>query len=171
MSVNERFKQLKNYEKNFGFLFNISNLKSISDDELLKYCKDLQLTLSEKQTTLSDIDAFDLFSEIKILAHTIPENFTPLSTLRYVHSNRLNEAFPNLSIALRIILTIPVTVATAKRTFSKLKLIKTYLRSTMSQERLSALAIVSIENDIAAGLDYNDVIADFASKKSRKISL
>ena len=38
-----------------------------------------------------------------------------------------------------ILLTISVTDASAKRSFSKLKLIKSYLRSTMSQERLSGL--------------------------------
>ena len=53
--------------------------------------------------------------------------------------------FPNVYIAYRILLTIPVIVASAKRSFSKLKLIKSYLRFTMSQERLSRLIILSIE--------------------------
>ena len=43
-------------------------------------------------------------------------------------------------------LTIPVLVASAKRIFSKLKLLKSYLRSTMSQQRLIGLALLSIEN-------------------------
>ena len=38
-----------------------------------------------------------------------------------------------------------MTVATAERSFSKLKLIKIYLRSKISQERLDNLAILSIE--------------------------
>ena len=45
----------------------------------------------------------------------------------------------------RILLTIPVTIAFAERRFSKLKLIKSYLRSTMSQKKFSRLAILSIE--------------------------
>ncbi len=48
-----------------------------------------------------------------------------------------------------IFLTIPVTVASAERSFSKLKLIKNYFRSTMSQEKLSTLSILSIENELA----------------------
>ena len=44
------------------------------------------------------------------------------------------ESFPNACIAFRILLIIPVTVASTKRNFSKLKLIKSNLRSTMSQE-------------------------------------
>ena len=45
------------------------------------------------------------------------------------------------------------TVAFAERNFSKLKLIKSYLRSTMSQKRLSKLAILSIENEILTELE------------------
>ena len=71
----------------------------------------------------------------------IDEN-TLINVLTYL--KRL-DSFPNAYIAYRILLTIPITVAYAKRSFSKLKLIKSYLRSTMLQERLSGLAILSIE--------------------------
>ena len=37
---------------------------------------------------------------------------------------RLESIFPNLSISLRMFLTAPATVASAERSFSKLKLIK-----------------------------------------------
>ena len=57
----------------------------------------------------------------------------------------MDSCFPNVWIAYRILLTIPVTVTSAERSFSKLKLIKSYIRSTMSQERLNGLAILSIE--------------------------
>ncbi|CAI6349703.1 unnamed protein product [Macrosiphum euphorbiae] len=66
-------------------------------------------------------------------------------------------------------LTIPLTSAGAERTFSKLKLIKTYLRSTMSQQRLSGLATIRIEKELSEQLNYEDIINDFASKKARKI--
>ena len=41
----------------------------------------------------------------------------------------------------------------------------------MSQERLSGLAILSIENATARTIDYNDIIDEFASKRARKITL
>ena len=71
-------------------------------------------------------------------------------------------------VALRIMLTIPLTSAGAERSFSKLKLIKTYLRSTMSQQRLTELATICIEKELSEQLDYEEIINDFASKKARK---
>ena len=58
----------------------------------------------------------------------INEN-SPINVLNYI--KRL-EFFPNACITFKILLTIHVTVASAERSFSKLKLIKSYLRSTMS---------------------------------------
>ena len=68
----------------------------------------------------------------------------------------------------RILLIIPVTVASIERSFSKLKLIKFYLRSTMSQERLSGLVILSIENEMLEKLEYKNLISNFVSQKARK---
>ena len=83
----------------------------------------------------------------------------------------LESVFPNMSIALRIFLTLPVMVATAERSFSKLKLIKNYLRSTMGQERLVDLAILGIENDLSRQVDFNEIINSFAAEKARRIPL
>ena len=64
-------------------------------------------------------------------------------------------------------MTVPVTVAMAERSFSKLKLIKNFLRSSMSQERLSGLALLSIKNEGAKNLNFRKVIQQFASAKAR----
>ena len=60
-------------------------------------------------------------------------------------------------------------MATAERSFSKLKLIKTYLRNTVQDDRLSGLAVLSIiENAEARKLDVSKIIDDFASRKARR---
>ena len=74
------------------------------------------------------------------------------------------DCYPNISVAYRILLTVPVTVASVERSFSKLKLLKNYLRSTMSQERLNGLAMCTIEKDIFDTIDLNTVLNDFASR-------
>ena len=89
----------------------------------------------------------------------ISEN-SAINVLNYI--KRL-ESFPNACIAFRILLTIHVTVASAERSFSKLKLIKSYLKSTMSQERLSGLAILSIKMKMLAELECKNLISNFTS--------
>lgn len=39
----------------------------------------------------------------------------------------------------------------------------------MTQDRLNGLAMLSIENDIAASLNYSDMLSVFANAKARKI--
>lgn len=67
-------------------------------------------------------------------------------------------------IAYRILLTISVTVASVERSFSQLKLLKTYMRSTMLQDRLNGLAMIAIENELLESVEFEDLIDDFASK-------
>ena len=58
----------------------------------------------------------------------------------------------------------------AERSFSKLKLIKTYLRSTMAQDRLDevdGLSLLAIERDAAQQLDIDSIIEKFANTKAR----
>ncbi len=62
---------------------------------------------------------------------------TTLELLSFIEEKKLKEIFPNMWVALRIAVTFPVSVASAERSFSKLKLIKTYLRSTMTQHCLN----------------------------------
>ena len=95
------------------------------------------------------------------------KKMTQLDLLQFIHKKELAEIYPNLWTALRVSLTLPVTVASAESSFSKLKLIKTYLRSTMSQERLSGIAVISINHQPANQISYDD----FASKKTRKARL
>lgn len=117
----------------------------------------------------SDLDGRELAQELKNLPDLPSKTMTLLELLIFIHERELSEMYPNLWTALRICLTLPVTVAEAERSFSKLKLIKSYLRSTMSQERLSGLAVISINHAIAGQISYDDVIDDFASRKARKV--
>jgi len=73
----------------------------------------------------------------------------------------LDEVYPNIFIALRIMLSCPDTVASAERRFSKLKLIKTFKRYYTADSRLSSLAVLSIEASCVRFLDFDDVIKAF----------
>ncbi|XP_060879170.1 zinc finger MYM-type protein 1-like [Metopolophium dirhodum] len=76
----------------------------------------------------------------------------------------LKEIFPTMYTALSIAVTLPVSSASPERAFSKLKLVKNRLRSTMSEDRLEALMIMACELDIQ--IDTECVIKYFASNSS-----
>jgi len=82
----------------------------------------------------------------------------------------LGHSVPNIVIMLWILLTIAVSVTTCERNFSKLKLIKNYLRSCMSTLRLRNLATLSIEQRLTDTINFDIAIEKFANKKSRKVT-
>jgi len=59
-----------------------------------------------------------------------------------------------------------MTVASAERSFSKLKLIKNYLRNTCNQDRLSSLTVLNIEREQTINIAIEKIINDFANAKS-----
>lgn len=90
--------------------------------------------------------------------------------MQFIQTYKLADSVPNVVILLRIFLTIAISVASCERSFSKLKLIKSYLRSNMGQFRLADLSLLSIERELADRIDFDHVIDDFAQRKSRKIN-
>ncbi|XP_065674141.1 zinc finger MYM-type protein 1-like [Hydra vulgaris] len=126
-SVKERFEQISIVTKLYDFLYRSESLiKACNENSLSAYYKNLQIKLA-------DIDSEDLESELKRFVIVIKEEKNALlksayDFLNYIYKEELQETYPNLVIALRIILTLPVTVASAERSFSKLKLIKTFHR-------------------------------------------
>ncbi|ESN90562.1 hypothetical protein HELRODRAFT_153393, partial [Helobdella robusta] len=80
------------------------------------------------------------------------------------------DVFPNLRVALQILLTIAVSIASCERSFSKLKIILSYLRASMGQDRLSDLALMSVEREVLEQIDFDGIINQFAAVKARKIN-
>jgi hypothetical protein len=165
-SVRERFEQLREHEDIFRFLYNISSLKTFPKQELQKCCDNLSAALSDNEQG-GDIDSVQLYDELLALMNLVKPNTSPAEVLEFIAKNDFFT--PNTAVALRILLTLPVTVASGERSFSKLKRIKTYLRSTIGQERLSGLALIAIENEIAKEIDLKEVIREFAQIKARRV--
>ena len=77
--------------------------------------------------------------------------------------------YANIGILLRILCTLPVTSCSFERSFSALKRIKTFLRSSMGNERLTALTLLHIHRDIE--IDIPEVIDEFARRYPRRMKL
>ena len=81
-------------------------------------------------------------------------------------------AFAEINRLLVIELVLPVTTASYERSFSAMKLIKNYLRSTMCDDRLSNIAVLSVESTIAASVNLNEFVDRFDSvHRNRKRAL
>ena len=77
--------------------------------------------------------------------------------------------FPNIHCLFRLICTLPVTSCECERSISVLRRLKTYLRSSMGQERLSGLALMHIHYGME--LDLDEIINIFARKRPRRMVL
>lgn len=98
-------------------------------------CVSLQVIESEVKTWL------------RVTAGSDDEDLSSLVGLAKEH------ILPSVATLLRLYGTLPVSVATAERCFSKMKLLCNSLRCTMTQKRLSSLALIAIHKDEVVDLD------------------
>lgn len=93
-----------------------------------------------------------------------------VDVLAYLHDNGLVDLLPHFAKSVKILCIIPATSCTSERSFSALRRLKTYLRSTMGQSRLNSLAVISIERayaNLVLNNDIEKIIDMFASRKGR----
>ena len=105
------------------------NTKKMSEEELA------HKAVNFAQKYSKDIIGEDLVQEMKHITMIHRANFGAkrlgaLKMLNALTECKEESLFPKLSVSLRIFLTAPAIVASAERSFSKLKIIKKYLRST-----------------------------------------
>lgn len=93
-----------------------------------------------------------------------PGSNSLLSLSTFLRNQSLPNVYPNLDIALRIAFSTPATNCSGERSFSCLKRVKNYQRSSLFQEKMNSLTLLGIEAEIINTINYDD----FAIKKSRK---
>ena len=139
--------------------------------------RDMEEELRKKESNLYHIYTNDLDSDfteecIHFQTHCAvgidqPPGKSLQEILKFLILNSLEDAYPNLDIALRISLCIPATNCAGERSFSCLRRVKNYLR-TSTKQRLNSLSLLCIEANTTKTLSYEDIINEFAMKKSRK---
>ena len=70
-----------------------------------------------------------------------------------------------IRILLTILGTLPAPTATSERSFSSMRRLKTYLRSSIGNERMTGLALLSIHKD--RQMDREKVMNDFVASSNR----
>ena len=78
-------------------------------------------------------------------------------------------SYPSIRACLQILLCMPVSTASGERSFSTMRRVKTYLRSTMSTERMSGLGLLNIYRE--REINVEEVVDIFARRKERRLAL
>jgi len=115
------------------------------------------------KASTASMDSFAFISEME-------KNLKSLAEAA-IFSEEMKGTFPLTNRAYRLLLTAPVTVAKDERVFSRLKLIKTHLRTTMTKKRLVALMMLSCEKDLTDNANLDKIAESWAVLKSRKVRL
>lgn len=170
VEMDERFTLLQDADSKFGFLLDVNALcYGVDNSDLKKKCRSLGESYS------CDIDKQQLYEEIldcrMLLSTRTAKISRPEELLDFIVQYGDEGVFPNLRIATQIMLTISIFTASCERSFSKLKLILSYLRASMGQDRLSDLALLSVEREEVEKTNFEDIIDKFAAIKARKIKL
>ena len=124
----------------------------------------------------SDIDIDRLMPQLSMMPELInvfkTKKVKKVTTVRTICDMMNNTAiskvmFSEVDKLLKIYLTVPMTTATAERTFSTMRRIKTYLRSTMTQERLNHAMTLHIHKGRTDELNITDIAQQFISFKMK----
>ena len=153
---------------NIEYLLNSANGQHTFTPELHqilgKYCVDID-RLRVQITMLSDTIKTALDGTVKTVTNvrTIADALNQSSIVRGMLSevDKLVQAY--------MYFTFPVTSATAERSFSSLRRIKTFLRSSMTAQRLNNLFLLYVHKSVTDLLDLEAVARDFASVNTRRI--
>ena len=76
--------------------------------------------------------------------------------------------FKQVTRTIELCLSLPVSAASSERSFSALKRLKTWLRSTMTQKRLTQTSLMHVHQEILDSLDVARLMSTFVSKTAER---
>ena len=140
-----------------------ANLYTAAEELIKVYKDDLEPSFGNEMVQF--ISLIDLYKK-----DYIKDLSKELFYYQILENQNFRATFPNIEITLRMyFLVLMMPNCTGERSFSKMKIIKNRLRTTMTQNRLSKLSLLSIESDTLWELDFSEIINDFSLKKARKV--
>ena len=167
--LNERFKSFNNVINKFKVISpKVLKDKDISNSYIREMAKDLCKIYNADFDEAIFPRELVLFRSQMIDAIEKSKTIKQLAISAFCQNSNMANIYQEVMTAYVLFLTLPVTTATPERTFSKLKLIKNYLRNSMNHDRLTDLSILSIQKEDAKNVDFSGIIDDFASVNARR---
>lgn len=158
--------------------FDQQSLKAVESLEnvLFDACEGKVPTIEDLRRALGkydgDFDIDDLHTQLKMMKN-LPgirlKSCIELADLFRSVSAVTKNIFNEVTKLLTLLLTVPVSAATSERSFSALRRLKTYLRSTMTQKRLNHVTLLHIHKEETADIDLHEVMREFVLRKDRLV--
>ncbi|XP_035231472.1 uncharacterized protein LOC118203304 [Stegodyphus dumicola] len=124
-ALESRFDLISTHSNYFQFLYNTCDLKDTPQKDVLKYCKDLETVLTDGNS--SDINVLDLAHEIVAILALLYKKESHRDFKIHIESGFCSE----FRYSFKVLLTVPISVASGGKRFSKLKLIKNFYASQL----------------------------------------
>ena len=141
--------------------FNIDDICKL----VMKYYP-LDFTDQEKIQLKAELQHY----ELDVRNHPSFKKVSKLSALcKGLHDTGKSKSYPLVDRLIRLILTLPVSTASSERAFSAMKIVKTRLRTKMSDDYLKHCFIIYIEREISDTFTTYMIIDAFNSKKKRRV--
>lgn len=139
-------------------------------DYCCKFYKDLESTYLEAQLRTLRIDFLQYW---KKKFDCVPVKVSILDVQEYFRclSDGQRSLLGEITKLVQLILVMPATNATSERSFSALRRIKSYLRSTMKQERLNHLLVLHVHKNKTHGLDLNRIGEKFVAGSEHRLRI
>lgn len=118
-------------------------------DDLVSFDDDFQKSRLERQLMMIPDICPDAHSVADVVAQLLSK------------SPNLRSVLDQVERLLTLLLVVPASSATAERSFSALRRLKTYLRATMKQERLNHVTVLHVHQDRLDSVDSQKVQEDF----------
>ena len=161
-----------------------SKFDELSFVELLNYRKFAQFKKTFPNFEFQKLkNAYPLFFNFVALQNELVNIYSSedkvrlcIELLAFIVDNDLQSVYEQTEKLLQLILSIPMSSATTERSMSTLKRIKTHLRNSMSNSRLSNLATISIEKKLSRKCSQDAIFKErviniFSEMKARRLEL
>ena len=142
---------LDHSNERFSFTDHLVSATLLQEDMFEKYCQSFP-----EEALNTTVKAYPMLNKAKLktelsLIYENPEFegcCGALALYQVLMSYNLQETFSETVTLLNILITTPMTTVEAERCFSTLKRVKAFLRISMGQERMNALAMLSMEREL-----------------------
>ena len=132
--------------------------------KFLEFVQHYDVDFPSERIVRAELDLWETYW-LKMHVGVIPS--TVAETLKQVKERSLSNE--TVVTALRLLGTVPVTTCECGRSVSSLRRLKTYMRSTMSQDRLNGLALLHTHRHMS--LNIEELVDKFASEQPRRMRL